>query len=221
MAWGASNPSRVLDLGTGHGDAAFHWLDSGASRVTAVDINENQLRGARERAADLESSGRIEFVLADINEWQPAHQYDLVTGWDMLMLLPDARSLMRVVHDALGPGGTFVASTFFAGARLTEPLRRRLWEEDGMATFLTPSDYASLAGERGLGVIGYEDLTGLAVQNSQRMLTVIERLSARDTVGASPTKLASWHEMGLVYLQALTSGQLTYGAFALRRLTSG
>jgi SAM-dependent methyltransferase len=219
-AWVAARPSRVLDLGTGHGDAAFHWLDTGTAHVTAVDINENQLRGARERAADRESSGRIEFVLADMNEWQPAHPYDLVTSWDVLMLLPDARSLMRVVHDALGPGGTFVASTFFAGDRLTDALRTRLWEEDGMATLLTPSDYASLAGERGLGMIGYEDLTGLAVQNSERMLTVMERLSAEDVVGSSPATLASWRDMGHVYLRALASREVTYGAFALRRLTS-
>ena len=125
---------------------------------------------------------------------------------------------MRVVHDALEPGGTFVASTFFAGPRLTETLRRRLWEEDGMATFLTASDYAALAGERGLEVIGFEDLARLAVRSSRRMLTVIERLRADDTAGSS---LASWHEMGLIYLDALASGQVTYGAFALRRPTSG
>jgi SAM-dependent methyltransferase len=219
--WSAPNPSCVLDLGTGQGDGAFHWLRSGASHVTAVDINENQLREARARAADLESSGRIDFVLADINEWLPARQYDLVTSWDVLMLLPDARSVMRVVRDALAPGGTFVASTFFAGPRLTEPLRRRLWEEDGMATFLTPGDYAAVARDWDLGVIGYEDLTGLAVENSRRMLTVIERLSARGTADTSPLNLASWHEMGQVYLRALTSGELTYGAFAVRALPRG
>jgi SAM-dependent methyltransferase len=211
----------VLDLGTGHGDAALHWLDAGAAHVTAIDINEHQLRGARERAAARASSGRIELVLADLNEWQPAHRYDLVTGWDLLMLLPDVRHVMRLVHDALAAGGTFVASTIFAGARLGEPLRRRLWDEDGMATLLTPSDYAALAGERGLEVIGYEDLTDLAVAQQRRMLTVIERLATWDSVGSSPANLASWHDMGHVYLQAFTSAQLTYGAFALRGSTSG
>jgi len=217
-AWHGRAPSRVLDLGTGHGDAAVHWATRGASRVTAVDINEHQLRRARERAAALGASGQIELVLADIHEWQPAHEYDLVTAWDLLMLLPDMKCLMRVVRDALAPGGSFVASTFFAGPRLTEPLRRRLWDEDGMATFLTPSDYAALAGERGLEVIGFEDLGSLAIQRSRRMLTVIERLRARDPAGAS---LASWHEMGLIYLDALARGQVRYGAFAVRRPIRG
>ena len=219
MVWGGSNPSRVLDLGTGHGDGAVHWLDRGASLVTAVDINENQLRRARERAAALARSGRLELVLADINEWQPAHRYDLVTSWDMLMLLPDARRLVRVVHDALAPGATFVASTFFAGPGLTDALRARLWEEDGMATFLAPGDYASLASEQGLDLVAYEDLSTLAAANQRRMVTVIERLIARD--GSAAAQLATWHEMGLVYLDALVSGQLTYGAFALRTAPTG
>ena len=217
MAWGVSHPSRVLDLGAGRGDAAIHWLRSGASHVTAVDINENQLRGARERAGALATSGALELVLADINDWRPSRPYDLVTSWDTLMLLPDAAALMRVAHDALTPGGTFVASTFFAGPRLTESLRRRLWHEDGMATFLTPEDYASLAREQGFDMLRHEDLTELAVQNQERMQRVIERLSGGDTMA----KLASWHEMGLMYLQALATGEVTYGAFAARRPVDG
>jgi len=217
LAWGVSNPSRVLDLGAGRGDAAIHWLQGGAAHVTAVDINENQLRAARDRAAPLAMSGALELVLADINEWQPVRPYDLVTSWDTLMLVPDAKTVLRVAHNALAPGGTFVASTFFAGPRLTDSLRRHLWENDGMATFLTPEEYASLVCERGLAILGHEDLTAIAVQNQQRMQTVIDRLSTRDTAG----KLASWREMGLIYLDALATGEVTYGAFVARRPGDG
>ena len=58
---------RVLDVGSGIGGAAFHLASEYGAVVTGVDLSEEMVAIARERAARLEASPEsVTFLLADI-----------------------------------------------------------------------------------------------------------------------------------------------------------
>jgi SAM-dependent methyltransferase len=101
----AGNPAgRALDLGSGQGRNAV-WLALQGHTVTAVDLSPVATQQAQQLAA--EASVDVEFIAADLAEWQPEpSSYDLV----LLSYLQLPGELRRQVHHkvvtALAPGGT-------------------------------------------------------------------------------------------------------------------
>lgn len=96
---------RALDVATGGGRNAIHLAEHGYS-VDAIDVSEEGLEIARERAADRGISERIEFVRDDVEEYGfHAGTYDVivVSRYYSLNALP---ALKR----ALAPGGVLLYS---------------------------------------------------------------------------------------------------------------
>jgi SAM-dependent methyltransferase len=92
----------VLELACGTGQ----WtplLAARARSVTAVDVSTEMLEIAGQRAA----SSNVEFVQADVFEWQPMRRYDTVFFGFWLSHVPPARlaSFWRMVAGVLAPGG--------------------------------------------------------------------------------------------------------------------
>lgn len=102
-------PGTALDAGCGEG-ADARWLASRGWRVTAVDIAATALRRAREYAETLDagSSGRIDWVRADLTSWTPtAEHFDLVcTHYVHAATSRDA--LFGRLAAAVAPGGTLL-----------------------------------------------------------------------------------------------------------------
>ncbi|MEV3936080.1 class I SAM-dependent methyltransferase [Glycomyces sp. NPDC049804] len=71
-------PGRALDAGCGTGTEAI-WLAARGWRVTAVDITAAPLEQAAERAARAGLGDRIDWVAADLVDWEPVRLFDLVT----------------------------------------------------------------------------------------------------------------------------------------------
>jgi SAM-dependent methyltransferase len=70
-------PSSALDAGCGEGAEAI-WLAAHAWNVTAADISSSALSRAAERAAAAPITGHLQWVEADLSEWEPGVQFDLV-----------------------------------------------------------------------------------------------------------------------------------------------
>ena len=99
-------PGLALDLGSGDGRNAV-WLAGRGWRVTAVDFSSVALDRGRARAA--ERGIEIDWVLADLLEWEPPRaRFDLVS-LIFIHLPPEER---RRVYDraagAVAPGGTLL-----------------------------------------------------------------------------------------------------------------
>ena len=95
----------ALDLGCGSGGnvlklAGWGWL------VTGVDWSERAIELARQAAEA--SRLDVQFVVADITNWQPAGLFDLVFCTYALPGGEGNRRVLEMAVNALAPGGTLL-----------------------------------------------------------------------------------------------------------------
>ena len=91
-------PGRGLDLASGEGRNAL-WLAERGWVMTAVDFSEV----ASSRAAA--QSDLIEFVVADVRNWEPDSRFDLVLIAYLHLTPPDFEKVIRTSRNWLAPGG--------------------------------------------------------------------------------------------------------------------
>src|SRR5262249_41905310 len=68
--------TRVLDVGSGIGGAAFHLARAYGAKVTGIDLAEEMVAIALERAAQLGMSETVIFRLGDVLETSFAQPFD-------------------------------------------------------------------------------------------------------------------------------------------------
>ncbi len=101
----ADEPGLVVDLGCGHGPATLSLaqLWPGA-RVVGVDSSESMLEAARA----LDSDGRVEWVQADLRQWDPVslgQAPDVIVTNSTLQWVPGHLELLDAWVAALADGG--------------------------------------------------------------------------------------------------------------------
>jgi SAM-dependent methyltransferase len=87
-----ASPGRGLDLASGEGRNAI-WLAGQGWEMTAVDFSEVAVLRGRE------TSDRVDFVIADVLEWEPDGSFDLVL---LAYLHLEEEALHGVVKRAIG-----------------------------------------------------------------------------------------------------------------------
>ncbi len=98
-------PGRALDVACGEGRNAV-WLAQLGWRVTGVDFSDVALAKARQLA---ESRGvEVEWVLADLVEYEPPAAMDLVVVLYLQLPAAQRREVLRRAAAALAPGGTLL-----------------------------------------------------------------------------------------------------------------
>jgi trans-aconitate 2-methyltransferase len=151
----ASDPGLVVDLGCGPGELtlglAQRWPDA---RVVGVDSSPEMLARARE----LDVEGRVEWVEAAAEDWDPTESggsVDVLVTNATLQWVPSHLRLIPTWLAALAPGGTFamqVPSNFDAPShRLMREVAARHPRADDLRPGLTraqavaqPQTYAAL-----------------------------------------------------------------------------
>jgi SAM-dependent methyltransferase len=101
----------VLDLGTGPGTAAIEFARRGF-QVTALDVSETAIKGARQRAGDLGT--KIEWVVSDVfaKSWDARFQLIHDRGLYHSLGAPLRNRYADVVSSFLRPGGLLFLKTF-------------------------------------------------------------------------------------------------------------
>ncbi len=99
---GAERPRAVTDLGCGPGELtaglAERWP---GARITGLDSSPEMIDKARALAAP------VEFAVADVHDWQPAPDTDVVVTNAVLQWVPEHRLLVERWIRALPPGAWF------------------------------------------------------------------------------------------------------------------
>jgi 2-polyprenyl-3-methyl-5-hydroxy-6-metoxy-1,4-benzoquinol methylase len=99
---------RVLDLGCGAGQLAFHLAEAGAGEVIGVDLSEQMLALARAERAH----PRVTYLRRAIEDAAfPPDRFELVVSSLALHYVEDYPSLMRRVAEWMTTGGVLVYST--------------------------------------------------------------------------------------------------------------
>jgi phosphoethanolamine N-methyltransferase len=81
--------ARVLDVGSGIGGAAFHLAKTYGARVTGIDLAEEMVAVAHERARELKMENSVKFILGDVLEEKFAEPFDIIWSRDAFMHIPD------------------------------------------------------------------------------------------------------------------------------------
>jgi len=98
-------PGTALDLGCGSGTNALKLAEQGWS-VIGVDWAQHAIELATKAAT--EHGLNATFVVGDITEWQPPHQFDLVINTYALPGGDMSRRTLETAAAALANGGTLI-----------------------------------------------------------------------------------------------------------------
>lgn len=93
-----AEPGRGLDLAAGEGRNAV-WLASRGWKMTAVDFSAVAVQRGREQ------SEAVEWVEADVLDWEPDDRFDLILIAYLQVPAPDLEKVVRRAREWLGPGG--------------------------------------------------------------------------------------------------------------------
>ncbi len=96
----------ALDAGCGEGDEAI-WLAASGWAVTGADISIDALVRAADRAAGASSGMQLKWIEADLTQWEPGEQFDLVTTHYAHPSIPQLAFYDRLSR-WVGPGGTLL-----------------------------------------------------------------------------------------------------------------
>lgn len=98
---------NALDVGCGCSGRIIDLLLGEGFEVEGLDVSDRMIELARRRHP------AVTFHHADICEWSPPRNYDLVSGWDSIWHVPLAaqESVLRKLMEALAPGGVLIFTT--------------------------------------------------------------------------------------------------------------
>ena len=99
---------KVLEIGCGIGTDTINFARAGA-QVTAVDLTEQSLEVARQRARVFGLEHRIQFIQADaerLSETVPVEPYDLVYSFGVIHHTPDPNRVLDEIRKYVTPAST-------------------------------------------------------------------------------------------------------------------
>lgn len=102
------NGKKVLEIGCGIGTDTINFARAGA-QVTAVDLTEQSLQVARQRAKVFGLEDRIRFIQADaerLSESVPVEPYDLVYSFGVIHHTPDPNRVLDEIRKYVTPEST-------------------------------------------------------------------------------------------------------------------
>jgi SAM-dependent methyltransferase len=162
-AMGAASPGAALELGSGDGANAI-WLAAAGWDVLAVDLSPTALALAAAHAGRAGVSERIAWRQADLAEWSPADDADLVCSFFLHTNHPlDRTDALARAAARVRPGGTLLV----VGHATLPPWA---WDPDDTADLPRGAVLAAALGLDGPGwdVRRAEEVPRVAVRGDQR-----------------------------------------------------
>jgi|AntRauTorcE11898_2_1112593.scaffolds.fasta_scaffold17266_2 SAM-dependent methyltransferase len=111
-ATGATIDAAIVDVGAGASRLVDCLLEQGFHRITVLDLSHTALAKARARLPD---DASVEWVVANVLDWQPSEHFDVWRDRAAFHFLTDAadqEAYLQVMDRALVPGGHAIIGTF-------------------------------------------------------------------------------------------------------------
>ncbi|MFI5459797.1 MAG: methyltransferase domain-containing protein [Isosphaerales bacterium] len=182
---------RVLDVGSGIGGAAFHLAQTYGARVTGIDLAEEMVAIALERARERGMGESVTFLLGDVLETPFAEPFDIIWSRDAFMHIRDKARLFGRLHELLAGGGRLVITDYARGKTPGSPEFEHYIETTGYDV-LEPSEYGRILQAAGFNDVVADDATA-------RFIEILE--SERDRLVTNRAEfLTLFSEADLTYL---------------------
>jgi len=100
---------KVLEIGCGLGTDTMNFVRAGA-QVTAVDLSDESLKLAKQRAEVFGLSGSIRFIQADaerLSEYVPVEPYDLIYSFGVIHHTPNPGAVIGQIRHYMTPESLF------------------------------------------------------------------------------------------------------------------
>lgn len=126
---GGESRLRALDAGCGDGLLLLAMAKRHPTwAMTGIDLRENLLEGARARAV-ARGIPNARFLAADLEKPLPEDGFDVVLAIECLEEIPGDRRALRMMFEALAPGGFLVAHVPEQGWKAVLPGSSSTWRE--------------------------------------------------------------------------------------------
>jgi len=112
--WRPAQPTRVLDIGCGHGALSLTLAESAGVDVVAMDVLESRVRSvvARKATRDPEAAARVRVVRADAESLPfRDHSFDAIAATEVLEHLDEPGRMLSEARRVLRPSGRFFMTT--------------------------------------------------------------------------------------------------------------
>ena len=133
-----SKTSPIIDIGGGESKFVDFLLAEGYQNISVLDISENALKRAKDRLG--EKSKNIEWIVCDINDFNPKKKYALWHDRAVFHFLTSNVEINRYVENVKQNSENFIVGTFStsgpekcSGLKITqydESLLQKLFEEN-------------------------------------------------------------------------------------------
>ena len=110
---GLRKDAPIIDVGGGESRLVDRLLDAGYSDLTVLDLSERAVAATKQRLG--ERASQVQWIAADVTNWQPPRRYRLWHDRAVLHFLTelaDRKTYARALLAAVEPGGCIVISTF-------------------------------------------------------------------------------------------------------------
>lgn len=130
----------LIDVGGGASHLAAHALRLGFDHIAVLDLSAVAI--ARSKAAMGSDADRIEWIVSDVTDWQPARRYDVWhdrAAFHFLTEETDRIAYVARLDAALSDGGHAIIATFaLDGPERCSGLPVRRYSHDTLAETLGP-----------------------------------------------------------------------------------
>ncbi len=159
--------ARVLDVGSGIGGAAFHLARVHGAKVTGIDLAEEMVAIALERASKLGLASDVRFILGDVLETPFPEPFDIIWSRDALMHVANKPRLFARLYSLLDNGGRIVITDYARGKTPGSPQFEEYVTETGYHV-VEPEQYGQLLRDAGFVDVVVDDATGTFVDILRR-----------------------------------------------------
>jgi 2-polyprenyl-3-methyl-5-hydroxy-6-metoxy-1,4-benzoquinol methylase len=109
----AAPSSAIIDIGSGASRLVDALVEKGYRDVTVLDLSESAVSIAKMRLG--ERAAMVNWIVADVTQWQPTRSYDLWhdrAAFHFLTEAPDRAAYIDRLTKAVRPGGHAIIGTF-------------------------------------------------------------------------------------------------------------
>ena len=105
-----SKTSPIIDIGGGESKFVDYLLEEGYQNISVLDISENAIKRAKDRLG--EKSKNIEWIVCDINDFNPKKKYALWHDRAVFHFLTSNVEINRYVENVKLNSENFIVGTF-------------------------------------------------------------------------------------------------------------